>query len=190
MRRLLILAGSTLLAIVALELGLRIAAALQTDTRPAPAADGRPVVVFVGDSNVWGLNVTPAEALPAQCESLSRECAPPGFQAVNRGRRGTPSWYALDEARSALARFRPVAIVVRVGVNNRVLVAPDDASWLDRLRIARLAGMAVRNWKDRVEPARAPVTAATGLEELRWEHGEGGARMLSDALDGGDSRAI
>ncbi|HKE02273.1 MAG TPA: SGNH/GDSL hydrolase family protein, partial [Planctomycetota bacterium] len=147
-RGVLVAGGSLVVALAALELALRVAAAFAPGTRPAPAPDGRPVVLFLGDSNMYGLNVGPEETLPAQAETLSRAGGARGFASVNRGRIGHASWLALDEARDAIPKHRPAAVVVRVGINNRHLVTPDDAGWYERLRVVRLARIGLRNLRD------------------------------------------
>ncbi|HKE01132.1 MAG TPA: hypothetical protein VKE69_08990, partial [Planctomycetota bacterium] len=157
--------AASFVAVAALEIGLRVAAALAPGARPEPSPDGRPVVLFLGDSNMWGLNVQPDETLPARAEELSRTCCPPGFHAVNRGRIGAPSWVALEEAKAAIPKYKPVAVVVRIGLNNRFLYSPEEA-WYDRFRVVRLARIALRNWSDTRSGQNASATPAPGEPEM------------------------
>ncbi|HKE02272.1 MAG TPA: hypothetical protein VKE69_14740, partial [Planctomycetota bacterium] len=150
--------------------------------RPAPASDGRAVVLFLGDSNMYGLHVAPESTLPAQAEALSRASAAPGFRAVNRGRVGQPSWFTLDEARDAIAKHRPAAVVVRVGVNNRVLATPEGAGWYESLRVVRLARIGIRNWTD----ARLGLTHAASRPRSLTELGADGRFVLRHPVRDGD----
>ncbi|HKE01133.1 MAG TPA: hypothetical protein VKE69_08995 [Planctomycetota bacterium] len=179
LRAAVVLLASTALALAALEVGLRIAAALAPGARPEPSPDGRPVVLFVGDSHTYGMNVEAGDSMPAQAEAVSRACAPPGFGAVNRGRIASPSWVALDEARESIARYRPVAVVARVGINNRLIGPPEEAGWLDGLRIVRVARIGLRNWADfRASREPRPLTEMTADGSMRVRtpvRGEGGS---------------
>src|SRR5262245_14757943 len=132
------IAGAAVAAELALRAGAGVVSLLGLNERARVAADGRPVVLFAGDSNVYGLHVRDTETLAAQAEAVARECDPPGFTAFNRGRSGAPSWIAREEVESALERLKPEAVVVRVGVNDSVTIPPEAESWMDGLRLAKL----------------------------------------------------
>jgi hypothetical protein len=165
MRRPIALAGTVLLGVLLgallVEASLRIAAAVAdlagATARPAATADGRPVVLFVGDSHVFGLYVENNETLPARAAEVSARVSPPGFLSVNRGRPGATTWVALEEVVESIPIHRPVAVVVLVGINNRSSVVPESAGWYESLRLVRLARSFLANLgEEELRKAQAP----------------------------------
>ena len=98
-----------LLGLVLLELGLQAMALvgrLRREARYPDIAEAELVVLCVGDSHVYGLNVDGADAWPAQLELLLREA---GLDArvVNRGLPGKHSRTVLEELPGYLADYQP-----------------------------------------------------------------------------------
>lgn len=146
-------AGRTRARLAAVALGLVVGLALDEGAlrvaglvhagdlreRRAGNAAGRPVVAFVGDSNVFGLYVPPEQTLAKCVERLSRLDGSRGVHTENYGRPGAASWVALDQAREALLS-RPIALVARCGINNYSTVPPGEGLGpLERLRLTQLA---------------------------------------------------
>jgi hypothetical protein len=139
--------------------GARIVDKYQIGRRAISATDSLPTVLFIGDSNIYGLHVKPSETIARQAEQL----AGASFRSVNLGVPGTPSWIALERAREFIPRYRPIAVVVRVGINNRVLIEPPKVQWYDNLRLVRLARLLSARV---VAPKALPNSAAQVVKGL------------------------
>ena len=129
------LLAAALLLETLLRAGAWIVDTYQLGRRRIAVTDARPTVLFIGDSNIYGLHVKPEETLAQQAELLAGK----SFRSINLGVPGTPSWIALERAHRFIPQYRPIAVVVRVGINNRVLVEPPRSLWYDTLRLVRLA---------------------------------------------------
>jgi len=116
------------LALAVVELLLQ-GAHLLARSRAGAGADGRPVVLCIGDSHTYGAGVAAAETYPAQLEA---RLAAMGYKVrvVNEGapgyntselRRRLPDW---------LGEWQPVMVIVLVSVNNGWNRA--DAAWSDQ----------------------------------------------------------
>ncbi|HKD99527.1 MAG TPA: hypothetical protein VKE69_00845, partial [Planctomycetota bacterium] len=100
-RRLAAIVAGTLFAIAAAEIALRVAAAVNARSalehvRHERSGD-RPIVAFVGDSNIYGVYVEADETLPRAVEKVSRVDGARGIHAENRGVPGTPTWIAVRQ---------------------------------------------------------------------------------------------
>lgn len=146
---LLAVALGTVLGLVLVESGLRVAAFFAARAAREHVAggdgDGRPVVAFIGDSNIYGIFVEPGETLPKLVEQLSRRHGARGITSVNLGLPGTPSWVAVEQMKRALA-FRPRAVVATVGANDyRAVRSGQGLGPLEELRIVRAVRLALFN---------------------------------------------
>ncbi len=131
-----------LLALVVAEMALRVYSAVQVSSASSRGRtgdhDGRPIVAFAGDSNVYGLYVAPEETLSEEVQRLSRREGAVGIHAVNRALPGAPSWVVLEQVREVLA-LRPAAVVVRCGINNLTSIPPGEGLGpLEHLRLVKL----------------------------------------------------
>ncbi|PKN56939.1 MAG: hypothetical protein CVU56_13615 [Deltaproteobacteria bacterium HGW-Deltaproteobacteria-14] len=109
-----------LAALVAVELGLRVATMVQRK-KAAPAtagrsfADGYPTLLCVGDSNTYGLNLPRGESYPCHLQALVGDRA----RVVNRGWPGASSSLMAAYLPGWLAADRPAIVYVMAGINNR-----------------------------------------------------------------------
>jgi hypothetical protein len=193
--------GAILLGTIAglglIEAGLRVAAAVEADAtlrRSAGTGGARPLVAFVGDSNVYGVYVKDEETLPKAVEALtslgftastapdapaSREIASRaaastrGVRTVNLGVPGAASWFAVEQCERAL-RMGPAAVFCRVGFNNLAQNPPEDAiPVFDDLRLVKLVriclfNLAVRRGSAKVSPLNlGPDGTALAGETIR-----------------------
>jgi hypothetical protein len=188
-RRLIAITLGIAAGLALLEVGLRAAGAAYLAAGNRLAADPndrRPLVAFVGDSNIYGLYVEPAQTLARRLEA---ECQPSGIgvRTINLGVPASPSWVALDQARRALA-LAPAVLVARVGINNYTSVPPDDGwGWPEKLLVVKSIRRALLAWRMRDAreadlqsgPGGAPVDGAVLTHEdqhaiFRFEGRDGG----------------
>jgi len=175
------------------EGGLRVAAFFQArSTRTRLAGDGdttRPLVAFVGDSNVWGLYVEPHETVAKVVERMSRAGGAVGISTVNFAKPGSPTWAVVDQLKRALA-LKPVAVVARCGINNFSMVPPGEGGGvLEDLLIVKAARRAMLNWRWRdAKPWMQPVSGAKGPQEVGGfsKQGENATLFAVKARDGFD----
>jgi hypothetical protein len=178
-------------AVALLEGGLQGAAFFQwraaRERLRSDAGDGRPVVAFVGDSNMYGLYVEPHETLAKRVEALSRAGGARGVATVNLAMPGAPSWTVLEQVRRA-ASLGVVAIVARCGINNFSSVPPGGGFGIfENLRVVKMLHRLYFNmrWK---EMDTFELPSGPGGEVIK----EGGKRIdderamfLLKARDGG-----
>lgn len=143
LRRLGAVFAGLLFILIALEVTLQIAAMLQLRSvrsrLQGSAGEGRPIVAFVGDSNIYGLYLEPNDTMPKWIERASRQNGKTGIATVNLGYPSQPTWDVLEQAKRAL-EYRPAALVVRAGINNFVSIPPEGGGGIaGRLRIVKLA---------------------------------------------------
>jgi len=148
-RRLAAIVAGTLFAIAAAEIALRVAAAVNARSalehvRHERSGD-RPIVAFVGDSNIYGVYVEADETLPRAVEKVSRVDGARGIHAENRGVPGTPTWIAVRQIEDVLA-LRPVAVVATAGVNNYSTIPPGEGLGpFEKLRVVDLVRRSLFN---------------------------------------------
>ncbi|MBK8979226.1 MAG: hypothetical protein IPM29_25295 [Planctomycetes bacterium] len=144
-----------LLALVTFELllqGIAFALWLGGD-RSGGAADGRQVVLCVGDSNTYGVGAaSPDGSYPARLQRLLDARAPGAWRVVNGAYPGQNSRQVLLKLPAQLASLRPRLVYVLVGTNDEwsspapVAAAELDAARADggfplRLRTLRFAAL-------------------------------------------------
>ncbi len=172
--------GAALLAIalILVELLLRLAASFSGDRERDRESDAAHRIVCVGDSHTYGALVPEEEAYPAQLQRLLDEAAPRTYSVLNLGIPGLSTTQVRDRLRAALERYRPKAVIVWSGVNNAWNRSGEDAtrsSWLTRLdafatlnlRLYRLA----RVWVQDRALERALERDAAGGRPAIVEHG-------------------
>lgn len=147
------IAGGLVLAEAALQLGSLFAGRAGVDL--AWRAEGRPLrLLFLGDSNTYGVFVDPAQAYPRVLESeWNRRAAGSAVEVLNLGFPGTNSTKVRNELPRLLRVLRPDAVLVMIGANDYWTVpeATSDGA-LERLgdwawrhsRVYRFLYMAVR----------------------------------------------
>ena len=122
-RRLRAAAAGVVLALVTFELALQVGAfaLFHTARRDgSTAADGREVVLCVGDSFTFGLGSSdPEHAYPATMQRVLDAGEAARFRVVNGGRPGRSSADVLRRLPSQLAEHRPSHVVVLAGYNDR-----------------------------------------------------------------------
>ncbi len=115
-----------LLGLLIVELGLRVAGFvyLRVNAR-GPAEDaGSGGIVCVGDSNTFGLYLTPGEAYPAALERLLPAEAGP---VLNLGIPGMGADHVARKLPEQLEKHRPRIVIALAGVNNTW----SDTDWKD-----------------------------------------------------------
>ncbi|MFN0206813.1 MAG: hypothetical protein ACKVS6_10950 [Planctomycetota bacterium] len=140
-KRLLCAAGGLLFALAGVEASLRFAGYLQVSRiiSDVKSVDpNRPIVIFCGDSNIYGVYVEPHETLPRAVERITQKNGTPAVRCFNFGAPGSASWNVLEQVKSALY-LKPAAVFVRCGINNLSLKPPDGTlGFLEQFNIVKL----------------------------------------------------
>lgn len=152
-----------LLALVLLEGMLRIGA-MFVESRPITLSEGRGTILALGDSHTYGVKTPPEESYPGHLQRLLDERAPGRYNVINLGVPGSNSARIAANLPEWIARYRPFAVIVSVGVNNRWNYSDTDESkrlgpvirWLGDLRIMRLYHLLSLNLRSALSP---PVSA-------------------------------
>lgn len=142
------LAGTVLLA-AALEVALRLFGGLYTARLPGPAAEAAYTVLCAGDSFTYGAGAPAGSSYPAQLETMLKERFPgQPVRVVNFGEVAQNTSQLLERLPQALEETRPDAVVLLSGMNNfwnywgyHDGTGGASRRLLDRLRVARLAGL-------------------------------------------------
>ena len=177
-------AGGLLLALVVLELSLRLGA-LVIRLDPTPITRHGGTILALGDSHTYGMWVPPQDAYPGQLQALLDERAPGRYNVVNLGLPGMNSSEIITRLPRWIARFRPFAVVLSIGVNNRwnwsdtsdTRRFPAMMDWFADLRLTRLYNLASIKLGQilyKPEHAERPEIATTFFsgEDARVEHRE------------------
>ena len=148
-QRLLLVTFGLVLAAVALEGLLRLAAAIlpqrlqrAVTRQERPPEPGEVRILCVGDSHTYGVGVAPEESYPAQLEQVLRAR---GVRArvVNAGVPGQNSGQVREQLQAKLDEYHPQVVVIWVGANNQWLPLDDAGApaprWTDGIRLFRLA---------------------------------------------------
>ncbi|MBI3820616.1 MAG: SGNH/GDSL hydrolase family protein [Planctomycetes bacterium] len=149
--RLLVVFASTLFALAAVEFTFRVWGSIEgrrmADDVLAMDPFKRPIVVFCGDSHIYGAYFEKEATIAAAVERRSKRDGSNGIRCINLGIPGAASWDVLEQARLALL-VKPRAIVVRCGINN-IAILPDDEGlgWLEKLRITKLIRRTMTNYR-------------------------------------------
>lgn len=99
---------------------LQIAAGLVGgESRRGTSSFGAAVVLFLGDSNTYGLYVAREQAYPSVFERLwFEEKRQPSLEAVNLGYPGTNSTLVASQFAELLSELRPRVVTIMVGAND------------------------------------------------------------------------
>lgn len=155
--RVVLAVAAALAPIVVIEAGLQIAGVFARHgarKRAQAAYDPKlPLVAFAGDSNMYGAYIDhPAMTLPKQVERLALRANGKGLATLNLGVPASPSWRVLEQVQRAV-ELKPVAVVVRCGINNQWQVPPEEGlGVLENLKIVRWARIRFFN-KSVAEPS-------------------------------------
>lgn len=148
-QRVLLVGFGLMLAAVALEGLLRLAAAIlpqrlqrAVTRQERPPEPGEIRILCVGDSHTYGVGVEPQDSYPAQLEAVLRARGIPA-RVVNAGVPGMNSAQLLEQLPQKLAEYQPQIVMIWVGANNQWLPIDEESAqpvvrWRDRLRILRL----------------------------------------------------
>lgn len=179
MRRLLLIPLGILLALVGIELTLRVGAAVvQWSGRPRPAlgAAANETILCVGDSNTYGLYLEERESYPAQLQQLLGD----RVRVVNLGFPGMNSSRLLADLPTMLEATQPAIVLILIGVND-FWTAPEPVhgtqeSWSARLsrwsRAYRLLYMVARDL------VGTPIVSMPRMSTQDLVHAVGTARGL------------
>lgn len=145
-------------------------------------ADGRPVVVFCGDSNMYGLYLENPEgaAMPKQVEALSNG----EIHSINLGMPAAPSWVVLDQVKRGLT-LKPAAVVARTGINNTWQIPPGEGAGIfENLIIVRMLRLKLFNRS--VESKRNTLgPGGRPLDDVEFKIDDKRSEMRLAARDGG-----
>ena len=136
---------SLLLTCILLELALNFAA-MFVDSRPVSVSAGRGTILTLGDSHTYGVKTQPEESYPGQLQTLLDTRAPGRYNVVNLGVPGTNSAEIAARLPGWIDRYRPFAVIVCVGINNRWNYSDTQeverlgkiGQWFADLRLVRL----------------------------------------------------
>lgn len=177
--------AALLIAEVALRLGSRL---VPQRTAAAWRDEGRPIrLLFLGDSNTFGVYVDPGEAFPRQLEvewNRAAAAADAAVEVLNLGFPGTNSTRVREDLPRLLRILQPDAAVVMIGANDywtvpegarRGGVAARLADWGWRhSRVFRFLYLALRSRPN----ARLEVEVT---ETLPFFAGQSGVARMGDA---------
>lgn len=176
------------LTCVLLELALNLGA-MFVQSRPISVSEGRGTILTLGDSHTYGVKTRPEESYPGQLQALLDERAPGRYNIVNLGVPGTNSAEIVAQLPAWIARFRPFAVIVCVGINNRWNYSNTQkvnrmgavGKWLADLRLMRLYHLMSLN----LQSAFYPPESAKRPELLRTQvDGEDARVEFRDASTG------
>jgi len=127
---------------------------VKAHTRETSDEVDRPLVLFVGDSNIYGVYVKREETLPMQVEELSRRQGERGIRVRNLAIPGSASWHVLRQIERGLTE-KPAAVVMTCGINNLSQSPPGQGlGLLEELRVMKLAR---RTYYNLIFEASAPT---------------------------------
>ena len=179
---------SVVLTCVLLELALSLGA-MFVQSRPISTSEGRGTILSLGDSHTYGVKTLPQESYPGQLQTILEERAPGQYNVVNLGVPGSNSAEIVAQLPGWIAQYRPFAVVVCVGINNRWNYSDTQESkrlgpvlqWLADLRVMRLYHLLSLNLRN----ALYPPERAERRELVRSQVKGGDARVeFRDAKTG------
>ena len=104
---------------LAIELVLQVAARVVPDRSGWWREEARYRVLALGDSHTWGSGVERAYAYPGQLQRVLDEREPGVYSVINRGLPGMSTTQLRHRFALLLSRYRPDAVVIWCGANNR-----------------------------------------------------------------------
>ena len=157
--RLCLVLFGVLLTLVLLEGVLRVAA-MFVESRPITVSEGGGTILTLGDSHTYGVKTPPEASYPGHLQRLLDERAPGRYNIINLGVPGSNSAVIASRLPEWIARYRPFAVVVCVGVNNRWNYTDTEESkrlgpiirWFGDLRIMRLYHLLNLNLRTSLSP--------------------------------------
>lgn len=187
---------------VLLELALNLGA-LFVHSRPISAIEGRETILTLGDSHTYGVFTKPEESYPGQLQVLLDERAPGRYNVVNLGLPGNNSSEIVAGLPEWIARFRPFAVIVCVGINNvwnrsdseEVRHQGAVVRWLAGLRLMRLyhiMSLNLRSGFSTPQSSERPELQRTLFdgEDARVEHRDAKTGELLIRHEGAPSKQI
>lgn len=118
---------SLVIALIAGEAILQVAALFATGRGEGRPADARLRILCVGDSHTYGALVEPSEAYPAQLQAFLDEQAVGEFSVLNLGVPGMNTAQVRSRLPVQVSRYRPDLVVVWAGINDLWNRASDGA---------------------------------------------------------------
>ncbi|MDD2714286.1 MAG: hypothetical protein PHW04_00175 [Candidatus Wallbacteria bacterium] len=171
-----LLCGSVV-AVLFLELSIRLLGALYDSPRPETGSRkaGYRMILCTGDSFTYGWGMNPGEDFPAQLETILNASGGK-FQVVNAGRCASNSRMLLESLEPALRKYRPEFVTVMTGganVHNPKGMQPEQSvrGWVMNFlslhcRTFRLAVMLKRQAAELLDPLSLPLNL-----RVAWERG-------------------
>jgi lysophospholipase L1-like esterase len=181
LQRLLLLALGTLLTLLAIEGVLQLLALLQTDRGGGAGGGDRIRILCVGDSHTFGVYLPAEQSYPSQLEQVLNAGLPaPLYRVINGALPGRSTATINKLLPDQLARYRPQAVLILAGLNDRWNVTDRDAgdadvrsAWrrlgdavLTRSRLVKLLRIVWTRWHTRaLEPSNPDVPAQPWPEQ-------------------------
>ncbi|MBL8692473.1 MAG: SGNH/GDSL hydrolase family protein [Planctomycetes bacterium] len=160
---------------------------VKAHTRETASGEDRPLVLFVGDSNIYGVYVRREETLPMLVEDLSRRQGERGVRVRNLAIPGSASWHVLRQIDRGLAE-KPAAIVMTCGINNFSQSPPGQGlGILEELRVMKLARRTYYNFLlEASAPSHTPFSLGSGEVAAKGLnlHTSEGTAVLMQGRDG------
>jgi hypothetical protein len=183
--RVLLVGLGVVLSILLFEAGIRFAAVLfPAGDETAASSDDYFVVLCIGDSHTWGHG----EGYPARIASVLGERSAK-TRVINLGVPGTSTTLLRTRFDGWVDRYRPDAVIVWSGVNNRWNRAStdtlDDHHWLDSSRTLRL----LRVWREQRKLSALLEDAPYVAPQTRGKRGKGGTTWKQELLGSVDTIA-
>lgn len=191
--RVALLCFGTLLGLLLLEVGLRVAATFVGPRAIESADRSQQRILTLGDSHTYGVYYPPGQSYPGQLQGELDERSPGRYRVLNLGLPGTNSSEIVRRLPEWLSRYRPRATIICVGINNvwNLSDTGEQASagavkrWWGSLRIARLSRLLELNLRGQLEipsdtgrPAIKRVLLADGTEGVEHYDAETGKLLI------------
>ncbi len=188
MARLGLMIFGVVLTLVLLEAVLRIGA-MFVEARPITVSEGRGTILTLGDSHTYGVQEPPENSYPGHLQRLLDKRAPGRYSVINLGVPGSNSAEIAARLPDYISRYRPFAVIVGVGINNRWNYSDTQESkrlgpiihWLADLRIMRLYHLLSLNLRSALSPPE--VAKRPELQRKKFD-GENARVELRDVETG------
>ncbi len=164
------------LAILLLEIGLRIAASFVGHRSTSGVEGQKTRILTLGDSHTYGVFYDAPDSYPGQLQALLDQRAPDRYQVINLGLPGMNSSEIVARLPAWITRYRPTAVVVCSGINNVWNQSDTEIErsrstlthWFDGWRITRMIRLLrinVRHASSTPPPVERPEIERVLLEE-------------------------
>jgi lysophospholipase L1-like esterase len=182
LKRLVLFCLGTVITLLAIEGVLQVLALLQTNRSGAVSEGDQVRILCVGDSHTFGVYLPAEQSYPQQLERLlNAGLASPRYRVINEGLPGRNTATIDKELPDLLARYRPQAVLILCGLNDRWNVTDrsrdgDESRslWrrvtdgvLERSRLVKLLRIVATRWHTSAISSSDPEVPAEPWPEQR-----------------------